>query len=92
MLPRERKTGVVTCFFKKGDERVGSDYRGITLLTLPEKVYSMVLPRRVWLLMELQIQEEPHGFPTGHVELDQPYCLEGVWNQSTCVCGCGTGL
>ncbi|KAK3568142.1 hypothetical protein QTP86_031382, partial [Hemibagrus guttatus] len=40
-------TGVVIPLFKKGDRRVCSKYRGITLLSLPGKVYSRVLERRV---------------------------------------------
>lgn len=35
-------------FWKRGDWRVCSDYRVITLLILPGKVYSRVLERRLW--------------------------------------------
>ena len=38
--------------FKKGDQRVCSNYRGITLLSLPGKVYSGVLERRVRRIVE----------------------------------------
>ncbi|KAI3370757.1 hypothetical protein L3Q82_007303 [Scortum barcoo] len=38
-VPLEWQTGVVVPLFKKGDRRVCSNYRGITLLSLPEKVY-----------------------------------------------------
>uniref|UniRef100_A0A672FRB8 Uncharacterized protein n=1 Tax=Salarias fasciatus TaxID=181472 RepID=A0A672FRB8_SALFA len=40
-------TGVVVLLFKKGDWRVCSNYRETTLLSLPGKVYSRVLERRI---------------------------------------------
>ncbi|KAI3362903.1 hypothetical protein L3Q82_011500, partial [Scortum barcoo] len=39
-VPLEWQTGVVVPLFKKGDRRVCSNYRGITLLSLPGKVYA----------------------------------------------------
>uniref|UniRef100_A0AAV2MIF0 Reverse transcriptase domain-containing protein n=1 Tax=Knipowitschia caucasica TaxID=637954 RepID=A0AAV2MIF0_KNICA len=39
-VPMEWQTGVVVPLYKKGDRRVCSNYRGITLLSLPGKVYS----------------------------------------------------
>ncbi|KAK3518107.1 hypothetical protein QTP70_033333 [Hemibagrus guttatus] len=47
IVPLDWATGVVVPLFKKGDRRVCSNYRGITLLSLPGKVYSRVLERRV---------------------------------------------
>ncbi|KAK3515164.1 hypothetical protein QTP70_008179 [Hemibagrus guttatus] len=46
-VPLDWVTGVVVPLFKKGDQRVCSNYRGITLLSLPGKVYSRVLERRL---------------------------------------------
>ncbi|KAK3530227.1 hypothetical protein QTP86_020143, partial [Hemibagrus guttatus] len=69
--------------FKKGDRRVCSYYRGITLLSLPGKVYSRVLERRVRPLVEPRIQEEQCGFRPSRGTLDQLYTLhrvlEGSW-------------
>ncbi|KAK3555124.1 hypothetical protein QTP86_010013 [Hemibagrus guttatus] len=60
-----------------------SNYRGITLLSLPGKVYSRVLERRVRLLVKPQIQEEQCGFHPSRGTLDQLYTirsmLEGSW-------------
>ena len=44
-VPVVWQTGVVVPFFKKGDRSVCSNYRGITLLRLPWKVYSRVLEK-----------------------------------------------
>ena len=46
---------MVVPLFKKGDQRVCANYRGITLLSLPGKVYSKVLERRVRPIVK------PHG-------------------------------
>ncbi|TWW53743.1 hypothetical protein D4764_0109230 [Takifugu flavidus] len=76
-------TGVVVPLFKKGDRRVCSNYRGITLLSLPGKVYSGVLERRVRRTVEPRIQEEQCGFRPGRGTVDQLYTLrrvfEGAW-------------
>ena len=39
-VPLDWQIGVLVPLFKKGDRRVCSNYRGITLLSLPGKVYS----------------------------------------------------
>ncbi|KAI3372564.1 hypothetical protein L3Q82_023043 [Scortum barcoo] len=51
-VPLEWQTGVVVPLFKKGDRRVCSNYRGITLLSLPRKVYARVLERRIRPIVE----------------------------------------
>ncbi|KAK3548003.1 hypothetical protein QTP70_001912 [Hemibagrus guttatus] len=82
-VPLDWATGVVIPLFKKGDRRVCSNYRGITLLSLPGIVYSRVLERRVRLLVEPRIQEEQYGFRPSRGTLDQLYTLhrvlEGSW-------------
>ncbi|KAK3557320.1 hypothetical protein QTP70_026600, partial [Hemibagrus guttatus] len=82
-VPLDWATGVVVPLFKKGDQRVCSNYRGITLLSLPGKVYSRVLERRVRPLVEPRIQEEQCGFRPSRGTLDQLYTLhrvlEGSW-------------
>ncbi|KAK3508160.1 hypothetical protein QTP70_015359, partial [Hemibagrus guttatus] len=82
-VPLDWATGVVVPLFKKGDRRVCSNYRGITLLSLPGKVYSRVLERRVRPLVEPRIQEEQCSFRPNRGTLDQLYTLhrvlEGSW-------------
>jgi len=51
-VPVEWQTGVVVPIFKKGDQRVCSNYRGITLISLSGKVYSRVLERRLPPIVE----------------------------------------
>ncbi|TWW59868.1 Gamma-enolase [Takifugu flavidus] len=77
------QTRVVVPLFKKGDQGVCSNYWAITLLSLPGKVYSGVVERRVRRIVEPRIQEEQCGFPPGHGTVDQLYTVsrvfEGAW-------------
>uniref|UniRef100_A0A8C6Q2D3 Reverse transcriptase domain-containing protein n=1 Tax=Nothobranchius furzeri TaxID=105023 RepID=A0A8C6Q2D3_NOTFU len=82
VVPVEWQTRVVVPIFKKGDLRVCCNYRGITL-SLPGKVYSKVLERRVQSIVESQIEEEQCGFRPGRGTVDQLHTLarvmEGAW-------------
>ncbi|TWW57747.1 R2DM Retrovirus-related Pol polyprotein from type II retrotransposable element [Takifugu flavidus] len=80
-VPLDWQTGVVVPLFKKGDRRVCSNYRGITLLSLPGKVYSGVLERRVRRIVEPRIQEEQCGFRPGRGTVDQLYTLSRVFEE-----------
>ncbi|KAK9541149.1 hypothetical protein VZT92_001216 [Zoarces viviparus] len=68
---------------QKGDRRVCSTYRGITLLSLPGKAYARVLERRLRPFVEPRIQEEQCGFRPGRGTVDQLFTLarllEGFW-------------
>lgn len=64
-VPADWKMGVVVpnfFIFFKGDQRLCSNYRGVTLLRLSEKAYARVLERRIRLTIELRLEEEPSGF------------------------------
>ncbi|KAI3368153.1 hypothetical protein L3Q82_007881 [Scortum barcoo] len=80
-------------FLKEGDWRVCSNSnRGITLLSLPGKVYTRVLERRIRPIVKPRIQEEQCNFHPSSGTLDQLYTLhrvleglvENLPNQSTC--------
>ncbi|KAK3520514.1 hypothetical protein QTP70_024128 [Hemibagrus guttatus] len=68
--------------FMKGDRNVCSKYRGITLLSLPGKVYSRVLESRVKPLVEPRIQEEQCGLRPSRGTLVQLYTLQRVFEGS----------
>ncbi|TWW57306.1 hypothetical protein D4764_07G0000250 [Takifugu flavidus] len=71
-------TGVVVPIFKSGDQRVCYNYRGITLLSLPGKVYARVLEKRIRLIVEPLIEEEHCGFRPGRGTTDHLFTLGGV--------------
>jgi hypothetical protein len=82
-VPLDWQTGVVVPLFKKRDRGVCSNYRGITLLSLPRKFYARVLKRRIRPIVEPRILEEQCGFRPGRRTLDQlntlSRVLEGSW-------------
>uniref|UniRef100_A0A8C8DQS5 Reverse transcriptase domain-containing protein n=1 Tax=Oryzias sinensis TaxID=183150 RepID=A0A8C8DQS5_9TELE len=82
-VPLDWQTGVVVPLFRKGDRRVCSNYRGITLLSLPGKFSARVLERRVRPIVKPRIQEQQCGFRPGRGTVDQLYTLsrvlEGLW-------------
>ena len=98
-VPKEWQTGVVVPLFKKGDQRVCANYanyRGITFLSLPGKVYSKVLERRVHPIVEPQIEEDQCGFCPGRGTTDQLFTLarilEGAWEYAYPVYMCFVDL
>ena len=44
--PKDRETGVIIPIYKKDDRKECTNYRGISLLSLPEKVYAKCLERK----------------------------------------------
>ena len=73
-----------------------SNYRGITLLSLPGKVYSEVLERGIRRIVESRIQEVQCGFCPGRGTVDQLYTLsrilEGAWEYTQPVYMCFVDL
>lgn len=54
-------------------------YRGITLLSLSGKIYARVLERRVWPLVECQIQEGKGDFNCVSGTLHRDYVSWLAW-------------
>ena len=95
-MPLDWHIGVVVPLFKKGDRRLCSNYRGITLFSLPGKVYSGLLERRIRRIVKSQIQEVQCGFRPGRGTVDQLYTLgiilEGAWEFAQPVYMCFVSL
>ncbi|TWW73213.1 hypothetical protein D4764_15G0006070 [Takifugu flavidus] len=77
-VPLDWQTGVVVPIFKSGDQRVCSNYRGITLHSLPGKVYARELEKRIRSIVEPLIEEEQCGFRPGRGTTDHLFTLAGV--------------
>jgi len=79
-VPLDWQTGVVVPIFKKGDRRVCSNYRGISLLSLPGKAYAGVLRGG----SDLTVRNPSRSWNRGPALY--PRILDGSWepNQSTC--------
>ena len=95
-VPLDRQTGVVVPLFKKEDQKVCSNYRGIPLFSLPAKVYAGVQERRVRSIVKCRVQEQQCGFCSGCETLDPLYTLIGSWGicptGSHVLCEVGKGI
>ncbi|KAI3360890.1 hypothetical protein L3Q82_012903, partial [Scortum barcoo] len=83
------------------EEAEAGDSEGITLLSLPGKVYARVLERRIRPIVDPRIQEEQCGFRpwswnTGPALYPPCRVLEGLWEFAQpvhmCFCGSGEGI
>merc|ERR1712002_206763 len=78
-VPRDWQRAVVVPLYKgKGDRGDCKNYRGISLLSIPGKVYGRVLIDRVREITEGMIGEEQCGFRTGRGCVDQVFTLKQV--------------
>ena len=70
--------------------------QGYHTLSLPRKVYSKVLERRVWLIVKPRNEEEQCGFRSGRGKTDQIFTLarilEGAWEYAHPVYMCFVDL
>ena len=75
-MPLDWKRAIVVPFYKgKGDRMECKNYRGISLLSIPGKVYGRVLIERVRLETEHMIGEEQCGFRSGRGCVDQVFVM-----------------
>ena len=68
--------GVIISIHKKGDKKECSDYRGISLLSLPGKVYAKCLAKWCCELGEPQLEDTQCGFRPGRSTTDQLFTLK----------------
>ena len=78
-VPKEWMIGCIVPLYKgKGDPLECKNNRGISLLSVPGKVYGRILIERVIESSERQIGEEQSGFRKGRSCADQIYVLRQV--------------
>ena len=89
---RNWQTGVIIPIFKNGDRKQCTNYRGISLLSLPGKVYAKCLERKCREIVESKLEDGQSGFlfglqhrgPNLHSEANLREIL-GVWQRSLCM-------
>ena len=80
--PRDWQTGVIIPIFKKGDRKQCTNYRGISLLSLPGKVYAKCLERKCRELVEPKLEDGQCGFRQGRSTTDQSFTLKQIFEKS----------
>ena len=89
--PRDWQTGVIIPIFKEGDRKQCKNYRGISLLSLPGKVYAKGFERRCQEIVESKLEDGQSDFCPCRSITDQIFTLKqilknlGVWQRSFCM-------
>ena len=80
--PRDWQTVTIIPIFKKGDRKDCANYRGISLLSLPGKVYAKCLERRCRDIVEPAMEDGQCGFRPGRSTTDQIFTLRQIFEKS----------
>ena len=76
-VPNDWVRAIVVPLYKgKGDRNDCKNYRGISLLSIPDKVYGRILIERVRVLTEGMIGEEQCGFRSGRGCVDHVFVMK----------------
>ena len=79
---RNWQTGVIIPIFKKGDRKQCTNYRGITLLSSPGKMYAKCLERKCREIVESKLEDGQCGFRPSSSNTDQIFTLNQIFEKS----------
>ena len=80
--PRDWQIGVIIPIFKKGERKQCTNYKGISLLSLPGKVYAKCLERKCREIVESKLEDGQCGFRPGRSTTDQIFTLKQIFEKS----------
>ena len=80
--PRDWQTGVIISIFKKRDHKQCTNYRGISLLGFPGKVYTKCLEKKCQEIVESKLEDGQCGFHLGRSTMDQIFTLKQIFEKS----------
>nr|XP_053651035.1 protein cycle-like isoform X4 [Cherax quadricarinatus] len=81
-VPRDWQRACIVPLYKgKGDKRECKNYRGISLLSVPGKVYGRVIIERIKSKTEKRIADEQGGFRKGRGCVDQVFTVKHISEQ-----------
>ena len=82
-IPRDWNKGLIVKIPKKGDLQNCDNWRGITLLSMPSKIFCRVLLNRIEEAIDVNLRQEQAGFRRGKGCMDQIFSLRNIIEQST---------
>ena len=80
--PRDWQTGMIIPIFKKGDRKQCTNYRRISLLSLPGKVYAKYLERKCREIVESKLEDGQYCFRPGRSTMDRIFTLKQIFKKS----------
>lgn len=82
VVPQDWKDAQLVTIFKKGDRKVCGNYRGISLLSIPGKIFARVLLNRLSSYAESFLPETQCGFRGGRGTTDMIFSLKQIQEKS----------
>ena len=79
---KDWQTCVIIPIYKKDDRKERTNYRGISLISLPGKVYAKYLEIKFREIVELKLKDGQCGFRPGHSITDQIFTLRQIFEKS----------
>jgi len=80
--PQEWKDALTVTLYKKKDPSLCDNYRGLSLLSVPGKIYSLLLLDPLQERLEEVVTESQCGFRKGRCTTDQLFTLQQVFQDS----------
>ena len=80
-VPRDWQQGMIVKLPKKGNISDCNNWRGITLLSVPGKVLSRILLKRLRAAVDARLREEQAGFRAGRSCTEQIFTLRNILEQ-----------
>ena len=80
-IPEDWSKGLIVKLPKKGDLQQCDNWRGITLLSIPSKVFCKILLGRIQTAIDRKLRSEQAGFRKGKGCIDQIFALRNIIEQ-----------
>ena len=82
-IPNQWQKGLIVKIPKKGDLGTCDNWRGITLLSIPSKIFTKILLNRIENEIDKKLREEQAGFRRNGGCIDQIFTLRNIIEQCT---------
>lgn len=77
-IPSDWERGLIVKIPEKGNLQICDNWRGITLLSIPSKIFCRVLLQQIEPVIDNELREEQAGFRKGRGCIDQIFALRNI--------------